>query len=277
MPTIYDAVVLASVVVGLVTVPAASQTIDGSASATGDFVSKSLDSSPRNTETTVGPEGFHHRLKTAFSSFREDISPGNTEVKLETPSTTFTIDSEPGMKETELVSDSGKLTVRRTDSKIVEKTETPEGVLRRVKKHGKVTESFSGSSRDSVEETRRELKALMEEHRKKAMNRSEKLEQSKLPDIGLSVSPEDGEHVTITNEEGRKLSLEGWKLEDASGTTFTFPDVDLPPGESLKVYTSEGKNSGNELHWGTSNVWNNGGDTATLFNSKGEKLAEKSY
>ena len=94
------------------------------------------------------------------------------------------------------------------------------------------------------------------------------------------------EFVILENEGDEKISLEGWTLTDETATgarrhVYTFPRiVSLSPREKAYVHTGQGEDSiekGNpqkwNLFWGRrSFVWNNEGDTATLFDSKGNKV-----
>ena len=94
------------------------------------------------------------------------------------------------------------------------------------------------------------------------------------------------EFVALENEGTEKISLAGWTLTDETATgvrrhVYTFPQmVSLSPREMAYVHTGQGKDSfekGNppkwNLFWGRrSFVWNNEGDTATLFDAEGNKV-----
>jgi micrococcal nuclease len=80
----------------------------------------------------------------------------------------------------------------------------------------------------------------------------------------------NGEYVLIKNVGNSAVNLKGWKLMDESGNTFTFPDITLSPGEEVRVHSGKGKNTKTDLYWGSDKpIWNNGGDTAYLYNSNG--------
>ncbi len=57
---------------------------------------------------------------------------------------------------------------------------------------------------------------------------------------------------------------------DETEHTYTFPDYTLESAATVKLYTGEGVDSKEELYWGRSDVWNNDGDVATLYDMNGE-------
>jgi hypothetical protein len=94
------------------------------------------------------------------------------------------------------------------------------------------------------------------------------------------------EFVVLENEGAEKVSLAGWSLTDETTTgerrhVYKFPHtVSISPREKVYVHTGLGEDSfekGNppkwNLYWGRrSFVWNNEGDTATLFDAEGNKV-----
>ncbi len=94
------------------------------------------------------------------------------------------------------------------------------------------------------------------------------------------------EFVVLENEGTEKISLAGWTLTDETATgarrhVYEFPKtVSLSSREKAVVHTGQGDDSfekGNppkwNLFWGRhSFVWNNEGDTATLFDGEGNKM-----
>jgi len=94
------------------------------------------------------------------------------------------------------------------------------------------------------------------------------------------------EFVVLENEGTEKISLSGRTLTDETATgarrhVYTFPQVvSLSSREKAYVRTGpgedlfeEGKPSKWILHWGRhAFVWNNEGDTATLFDAEGNKV-----
>ena len=94
------------------------------------------------------------------------------------------------------------------------------------------------------------------------------------------------EFVVLENEGTEKISLAGWTLTDETATgvrrhTYKFPQtVSLSSREKAYVHTGPGEDSFEEgkpskwiPHWGRhAFVWNNEGDTATLFDAEGNKV-----
>ncbi len=94
------------------------------------------------------------------------------------------------------------------------------------------------------------------------------------------------EFVVLDNEGTEKISLAGWTLKDETITgarrhVYTFPEaISLSPREKAVVHTGKGKDSFEKgspskwtLFWGRDSfVWNNEGDTATLFDAEGNKV-----
>lgn len=91
------------------------------------------------------------------------------------------------------------------------------------------------------------------------------------------------EHVVITNEGSQAQNLQGWVLESAPGGTqrYTFPDVTIGPGATLRVHSGRGSADAaappTDLAWTGRNVWNNAGDTAVLFDPTGREVSRFSY
>lgn len=94
------------------------------------------------------------------------------------------------------------------------------------------------------------------------------------------------EFVVLANDGVEKVSLAGWSLTDETATgarrhVYAFPqNVSLSPRDKVFIHTGpgqdvfeQGKPSVWKLHWGRhAFVWNNEGDTATLFDLKGNKV-----
>jgi len=94
------------------------------------------------------------------------------------------------------------------------------------------------------------------------------------------------EFVVLENEGTEKISLAGWTLTDETATgvrrhIYEFRQlVSLSSREKAYVHTGSGEDSFEEgkpskwiLHWGRhAFVWNNEGDTATLFDAEGNKV-----
>lgn len=278
MATIAEAMAMASIVVGLVSIPAASQGINSSANVSDTLTNISASEElPESESTQVTANRFIHTASNAYQEFTEEISSGSTNVSLETPESRLSVQKKPSATVYTLTSPSGELRIEKSPSGVKETVETPSGTLVRETVNGAVHESFSGTNRQQVEQTARELRELMEEKRSRVEEFNRENQEQFEPRIKIEVQPEEDEYVELTNSDSREVDLKGWTLEDAADNAYTFPAVTLSPGETLRLYTGDGEDTGSTLYWGTSNVWNNKGDTATLYDSSGEEIAEESY
>jgi beta-lactamase superfamily II metal-dependent hydrolase len=83
------------------------------------------------------------------------------------------------------------------------------------------------------------------------------------------------EWVQISNTGPSSVSLNGWKIEDDSKHTYTFPSYTLDSGTTVTVYTGEGTNTATDLYWGSdSSIWNNDRDTAYLYDDSGNLVSK---
>ena len=92
----------------------------------------------------------------------------------------------------------------------------------------------------------------------------------------------DDEYVVFENAGDATLDLTDWRVEDAAGRTYAFPDgYTLDPGETVTVRTGTGAGGGDDdgnLYWGSeSPVWNNGGDTVVVHNSDNDTVLRETY
>jgi len=87
------------------------------------------------------------------------------------------------------------------------------------------------------------------------------------------------ETVTLENHADTAVQLEGWRIEDSSGTVYyTFPSFELPVGATVVVHACNGTNSATLLYNGRcSATWNNSGDTAYLYDAGGGLVSTFGY
>ena len=86
------------------------------------------------------------------------------------------------------------------------------------------------------------------------------------------------ESVVIKNTRDSSQILTGWKLEDDGAKfTFHFPTgCSLRPGSSVKLISGEsGDDTDEVIFWNKRTVWNNNGDTASLFNREGAIVSQE--
>jgi len=88
----------------------------------------------------------------------------------------------------------------------------------------------------------------------------------------------DGEYVDIQNMGGTPQDMTGWKLRDASTNSFTFPSFSLGAMNQARIWTKAGANTATDLYMGKGGaVWNNSGDTATLYDGAGQVVDTCTY
>lgn len=89
----------------------------------------------------------------------------------------------------------------------------------------------------------------------------------------------NGEWVALINEGSQVIDLAGFTLKDEANHIYTFPAVGLEPGRTLRIYSGEGRDSGDALYWGLRDdaVWNNSGDTAYLRDPRGKLVDSFRY
>ncbi|MGW0827329.1 lamin tail domain-containing protein [Streptomyces sp. NPDC002845] len=88
----------------------------------------------------------------------------------------------------------------------------------------------------------------------------------------------NGEWVQIKNTKSRAVSLRNWVLKDASNHRYTFKNVKIGAGKTMKVRTGRGSDTAtNKYQNRRAYVWNNTSDTATLIRSSGTKADSCSW
>ncbi len=87
------------------------------------------------------------------------------------------------------------------------------------------------------------------------------------------------EYVVLENTGDEPIDLSGWVIEDEAGHAYTVPDgVTIDAGATVTIRTGSGTDTDTDLYWGSSSpVWNNDGDTVTVFDDGGQRVVEESY
>ncbi len=89
----------------------------------------------------------------------------------------------------------------------------------------------------------------------------------------------NGEYAVLESGGEEDVALGGWRLCDAARHCFRFPPgAVLAAGRRIVVYTGSGEADGERYYMGYRRaVWNNGGDTATLYDRTGAAVVVMSY
>ena len=82
------------------------------------------------------------------------------------------------------------------------------------------------------------------------------------------------EYVEVVNDTDLSFNLQGWKVARRGGPEYTFGDLLVFPGGSVRLYSGSGVNTTIARYWTQSApVWSSGA-TALLTNAQGEAVAE---
>lgn len=91
---------------------------------------------------------------------------------------------------------------------------------------------------------------------------------------------ESDEYAVITNRGSASVNLAGWRLNAGdNGQDFRFPNFDLGPGQSCRVYTNEIHPESCGFSFGKGQaIWNNkGNECGLLFDSGGVEVSRYCY
>lgn len=80
------------------------------------------------------------------------------------------------------------------------------------------------------------------------------------------------EAVLIVNESNTPVNLDGWRLEQLNGPSYTFGDVQLFAGSSVRVYSGPGEDNTIALFWDQPAALWSSGATARLINQDGQEI-----
>lgn len=283
MADIASSVMVASMIVGMLTIPAASKTIDSFAPVSADLPNiSSSDNVPKQISTESSSDSFSRSVETAFQEFETHITSESAETSVESAGSSLEIEKSPEETVWKLESSKGKLVVKKSASKTIEKVETPYGSLTTSRENGGVRESFEGSKREKVESLAEDLRNLMEDKRQQIEKQRTKSQVQQYRN-NIEIVSVDGskDYVEVRNSFSRAISLKGWKLTDEVGE-YEFESAEIPSEGTLYIYSDSEEEldieeeDGAEYVYGSDIAWNAGSDTATLWKN-GEKVAEKGY
>lgn len=87
------------------------------------------------------------------------------------------------------------------------------------------------------------------------------------------------EYVCVTNQGAAAIDMTLWWIRDKAGATYYFPSFVLAAGASVRVRTGCGQITQTDLYWykDGSAAWNNGGDTAYLYNAQDQLVHQMTY
>jgi endonuclease YncB( thermonuclease family) len=93
----------------------------------------------------------------------------------------------------------------------------------------------------------------------------------------------NGEYLRICNLTPKALNLDGFRIADASGNSWTFPPMIVPPGHTFQVHSGVGDNqvdakSQLAIYLGSGRpVWNNKYDRAVIYDRYGRVMDAREH
>lgn len=282
--------VIGSILAGLVSLPAVSASITGDITSAGATLSgiseQEFEETPRTVVEQVSADSMEKIVETAFGRVTFRSTPENFTSELENPRYSLSVERESGVEELAFTTEGVEMDIRKTSEAVEERCNTPQGTLEEVVEGGEEKATFSGTGRQAVRESCADARNDMEEQVEKVRSLSVDLGFT-LPEVNISQVNSSKESVTIVNEGGTDVKLDGWELSDEGGNTFSsFGEIVLAPGRTVTVYSEQSLDSDecdesegpqHELCWDSSFVWNDDGETATLVNSRGETVDTHTY
>lgn len=235
---------VASVVVGMLAIPAASQNLDAGDGMLSTPPNVSSSQNPKEVTVNRTTEGITKSIQTALSRFTATVSSDGANARLEGPATSLDVQRSPGKTTWNLKSSEGALEIEKTSKGIRKVAETAEGTLEIVKADGRTSKSFEGTDKKKVKSSMQSLEKKLEEKLKEARNKVNSTSKTENPVTGIeteleiSVSPETPEYVKITNT-GSETELDNWKLQNNNPDTHEFEALELNSSDSVRVYSAE--------------------------------------
>jgi LysM repeat protein len=79
----------------------------------------------------------------------------------------------------------------------------------------------------------------------------------------------ENETVQVVNDSDQALTLQGWQLVRNDGPSYTFGNVPLFPGGSVRIHTRAGDDTSVDLYWGQAEAQWQSGAVAQLLDQRG--------
>lgn len=85
----------------------------------------------------------------------------------------------------------------------------------------------------------------------------------------------DGERVQVINESNAAVNLQGWTLSRGGGPIYTFGDLPVFPGGSIRLNSAGGVDNSLDRFWGQPQAVWTAGAVATLRSPEGDLVASE--
>ena len=275
MPNINQSVLVSLVLVGVLAIPAASQSLPEERQNLG---LESNESEPVEISTSLDSDRFIRVVSTAFETVTVNRTSNRSMRTIETSDKLLEVEETPGRIERRLENPEGLLIqVKESEMEKIE-VHGPEGTLIERNISGSIEQEFEGTDLEALEDRKNNLMESMDE----MMSENEEFQSLETDDtasVSLEVQPDasegEGEYLEIENLKDQAIELEDWRVEDDAGNSYTFDSGEIESGESIRLYT---ENSEAKHNWDNGiPVWNQNGDTAYLYNEDDELVEEYSY
>ena len=85
----------------------------------------------------------------------------------------------------------------------------------------------------------------------------------------------NGEYLRVCNISSQALSLSGFRMTNISGKSFDLPDITIPVGHTVKIFSGYGRHQKNpkkqlEIYLGSRKpIWDNAHDLVRIYNEEG--------
>jgi len=93
----------------------------------------------------------------------------------------------------------------------------------------------------------------------------------------------NNEYLRVCNVADGDLNVKGYQIMNSRGKVYVWPDLTIPAGQTVEVHSGRGDTQGDPskqlMIYLQSDIpiWNNAGDTATIYDAEGKKMDWKSY
>lgn len=93
----------------------------------------------------------------------------------------------------------------------------------------------------------------------------------------------NGEYLRVCNVSSRPVDLNGYTIRDISGRSWTFPQMIIPVGHTVKVHSGRGTHQSDpteqlEIYLGSTRpIWSNTRDRATIYDRYGQVVDSRHH